>query len=346
MNQEFDRRRFIELSLATLFGAAALDACASDTQTVPPYDTPQPQTPTQPPIETTPTPAETSGLIGRKLFIDPNSSSANAVRDLQNTDSADAQLLEKIARESQADWFGGWNSDIRSAVDNRVTEIQAAQATPVMVMYNILKRDNNGQSAGGAPTEAAYLEWVDGFAQGLKGREAVVIYEPDALGLLDNYGSSDEQQKRLALMANAIDRLIKAGASVYIEAAQWVDPAIMSQRLKAVGVERAAGVSVNTSGHDILERNKVYIDSLRAHLPNMHAVVDTSRNGRDVTSGGFCNPPGAGLGHPPTTETDVPFIDAYLWIKRPGESDGACNGGPTAGQWWQAGAIELAKNAL
>jgi len=38
-------------------------------------------------------------------------------------------------------------------------------------------------------------------------------------------------------------------------------------------------------------------------------------------------------------------IDAYLWIKRPGESDGTCNGGPAAGGWWIAGALELARNA-
>jgi endoglucanase len=34
-----------------------------------------------------------------------------------------------------------------------------------------------------------------------------------------------------------------------------------------------------------------------------------------------------------------------LWVKRPGESDGSCNGGPAAGQWWRDKALELAGNA-
>ncbi|WP_225858950.1 glycoside hydrolase family 6 protein [Streptomyces albicerus] len=59
----------------------------------------------------------------------------------------------------------------------------------------------------------------------------------------------------------------------------------------------------------------------------------------------WCNPPGRALGTPPTVQTGVPLLDAYLWIKRPGESDGTCRGGPDAGQWWPSYALELARNA-
>jgi endoglucanase len=34
-------------------------------------------------------------------------------------------------------------------------------------------------------------------------------------------------------------------------------------------------------------------------------------------------------------------LDAYLWVKAPGESDGSCNGGPYAGAWWPAYALRL-----
>ncbi|MFI2791482.1 glycoside hydrolase family 6 protein, partial [Kitasatospora sp. NPDC018614] len=47
---------------------------------------------------------------------------------------------------------------------------------------------------------------------------------------------------------------------------------------------------------------------------------------------------------PPTTRTADPLVDAYLWIKRPGESDGTCKGGPKAGQWWETYALELARD--
>ena len=41
----------------------------------------------------------------------------------------------------------------------------------------------------------------------------------------------------------------------------------------------------------------------------------------------------------PTAQTGDPLVDALLWIKRPGESDGACNGGPPAGTWWPEDAL-------
>jgi endoglucanase len=39
------------------------------------------------------------------------------------------------------------------------------------------------------------------------------------------------------------------------------------------------------------------------------------------------------------------LVDAYLWLKKPGESDGTCNGGPKAGEFWLDRALELARNA-
>lgn len=50
------------------------------------------------------------------------------------------------------------------------------------------------------------------------------------------------------------------------------------------------------------------------------------------------------LGAAPTTETGMPEVDALLWIKCPGESDGECRPGePCAGQWFPDYAIGLAE---
>ncbi len=101
-----------------------------------------------------------------------------------------------------------------------------------------------------------------------------------------------------------------------------------------------------------------------------HFVVDTSRNGQGAWtppagkySGGdpqtWCNPPDRGIGIRPTTHTGVALVDAYLWIKTIGESDGQCNRGiaggtidpeygqvdPAAGGWWPAQATTLVHNA-
>ncbi|MEU9180049.1 glycoside hydrolase family 6 protein [Streptomyces sp. NPDC048550] len=100
-----------------------------------------------------------------------------------------------------------------------------------------------------------------------------------------------------------------------------------------------------------------------------HLVVDTGRDGRGAWtppagkySGDpqtWCNAPGRGIGARPTANTRVPLVDAYLWIKTVGQSDGECNrsipGGttdpeygvvdPAAGVWWPEQAKSLVRNA-
>jgi endoglucanase len=101
-----------------------------------------------------------------------------------------------------------------------------------------------------------------------------------------------------------------------------------------------------------------------------HFVVDTSRNGLGAWTPApgtytgdpqtWCNPPGRGIGTRPTANTGVPLVDAYLWVKTIGESDGACTRGtagpgdpeyggavdPAAGAWWPAQASTLVSNAV
>jgi endoglucanase len=94
-----------------------------------------------------------------------------------------------------------------------------------------------------------------------------------------------------------------------------------------------------------------------------HFVIDTSRNGQGPWTppvGAYsdpqpwCNPPGRGIGDRPTTKTGNALLDAKLWIKVPGESDGQCTRGtagaidpergvidPPAGGWFKQQADEL-----
>lgn len=56
-------------------------------------------------------------------------------------------------------------------------------------------------------------------------------------------------------------------------------------------------------------------------------LIDTARNGNDgarvIDCKAWCNLRGAALGNPPTAHTALPgVVDAYFWIKTPGESDG------------------------
>ena len=59
-----------------------------------------------------------------------------------------------------------------------------------------------------------------------------------------------------------------------------------------------------------------------------------------------CNPPNVAAGARPTTKTDHPKVDAYMWVERPGYSNGACNGGPKrVGSWWMSRALQMVRRA-
>src|SRR5215471_15383721 len=55
---------------------------------------------------------------------------------------------------------------------------------------------------------------------------------------------------------------------------------------------------------------------------DLNTYVNQSRVDRRPHRGGWCNQNGAGIGERPTTNTGSPGLDAFVWIKPPGESDG------------------------
>lgn len=91
-----------------------------------------------------------------------------------------------------------------------------------------------------------------------------------------------------------------------------------------------------------------YGSEVSALTGGAHFVIDTSRNGNGAWDSAepetWCNPPGRALGPSPTFDTGHPLADTFLWIKRPGESDGSCRGAPPAGAWYAEYALELARN--
>lgn len=97
-----------------------------------------------------------------------------------------------------------------------------------------------------------------------------------------------------------------------------------------------------------------YAQNMGDAVASTHYVIDTSRNGRGdnamtgygsapydqpasvlsaLASGNWCNPPGAGLGRTPSADTGVPLLDAYLWAKTPGQSDGQCDAAGGVRSW-------------
>ncbi|MEO6349514.1 MAG: glycoside hydrolase family 6 protein [Candidatus Limnocylindrales bacterium] len=134
------------------------------------------------------------------------------------------------------------------------------------------------------------------------------------------------------------------------------------------------GIWSNNAGKskfNVAAENARYSELLGATKATAHFVVDTSRNAVGPWKGttthpasnsnteAWCNPPNRGAGMRPTPSTGISLVDAYLWVKLPGESDGECyrwTSGPkdplrgirdpSAGAWFKQMARELADQAI
>lgn len=384
---------------------------------------------------------------------------------LKAGDKQDAALLTTMVSQPQAVWFTqGTPESIEQEVRNTVKRALKGRL-PVLVAYNIPFRDCAQFSAGGATSVEEYQAWIDAFAAGIGRDPALVILEPDGLGIIpwyDPYGGADGSNalewcqpaeadpaaaaaERFQMLNYAVDAL-KAlpNVRVYLDGTHsaWLGVGDAAHRLAQAGVARADGFFLNVSNYQFTPNlvhygswisaclayasavapgdffncpnqywnggplpakiaellgewtgvalsaygewsaetgqpelntsgiNLRYAGMLGGTLPTTRFVIDTSRNGAgpwQPPSGVYpdpqdwCNPPDRGLGLRPGAAAGVPLLDAYLWVKIPGESDGACTRGlgpagstvdpewglvdPPAGAWFPQMALQLARNA-
>lgn len=295
-----------------------------------------------------PDPVDAVNPIARaRFYVNPGTHAARQAADWRRSRPRDASLIERIARQPQATWFGEWNRDVRADVDGLVSAAAAQGTVPVLVAYNIPQRDCGQHSAGGARGADNYRRWIRAFAAGIRNRATVVILEPDATMVTDCLRPA-ARDERFRLLGEAVDALKRAGATVYVDggSATYGRPEEMAQRLRASGIDRADGFALNVSNFIGTPRVIAAGERLSRLLGGKHFVIDTSRNGADTATGhDWCNAQNQALGAAPTTRTGHALVDAFLWIKHPGESDGTCNGGPQAGGWWSDYALGLARRA-
>ncbi|MGV0791384.1 glycoside hydrolase family 6 protein [Mycolicibacterium sp. XJ1819] len=289
--------------------------------------------------------SEANPLAGAPFYVNPASV---AMRAAQKADPPSPEL-SLVANTPQAYWITPGPS--AATVAKYTGDAAAAGAIPVLSIYGIPHRDCGHFAAGGMGSGAQYREWIDGIAAGVGGARAAIIVEPDALAMADCL-SADQRQERFELIRYAVDALTSnPAAAVYVDAGhlRWHSPEEMASRLNQAGVDRARGFAVNTANFFTTEDEIGYGEAIAGLTNGSHYVIDTSRNGNGPAPESrldWCNPPGRALGVAPTTATAGPHADAYLWIKRPGESDGTCDkGDPPAGTFVNQYAIDLARNA-
>lgn len=296
--------------------------------------------PPPPPVE-----SPSNIFAGARLWVDPNSRAKQQADAWRAARPADASQMDRIAAQPQSIWFNGWHSDIRAAVAAATNTIVQAGALPLYVAYNLPYRDCGSYSAGGTATADAYRNWIRAFATGLGATRAAIILEPDALAGLGCL-STVQRDERYALIADAVEVFRAQGSAVYLDAghSSWIPAAEMANRLHLAGIARADGFALNVSNFQTTSANVAYGTTLSALVGGKHFVIDSSRNGLGPTSDNqWCNPADRALGNGPTAYTGSDLVDALVWIKKPGESDGTCNGGPGAGQWWADYALGLAQ---
>ncbi len=294
---------------------------------------------------TSPMPFYTNPLLGKQLFIEKNTQAAKQADEWRLSRPKDAAAMDVIANESRGVWIGSWNADPKRAVQTIVQQSNEQHQTPVLVAYNVPSFSCESYIQNPSKVRADYLAWLTNFASGIGTSSAVVILEPDALA-----GRECLFEKKDNLMRSAVELLKKNPATiVYIDAGHgtWNTLDVMARKLLYAGIDRADGFALNVSN---FQSNKVSVEygtGVSKLVNGKHFVIDTSRNGDVATPLNYewCNPRGRALGSRPTTSTSVQLVDAFMWIKQPGESDGTCNGGPEAGLWWPEYALELVQNA-
>ncbi|MET7637728.1 glycoside hydrolase family 6 protein [Streptomyces sp. NPDC005438] len=288
-------------------------------------------------------------------WVNPEGKAAQQVDQLRADGEKDkAAVLERISSQPVAEWVGV--EDPEGQTKGFTEAATKANRSALLVLYNLPHRDCGQYSKGGAGGGDEYRAWVDKVVRGIGDRSATVIVEPDALPHLLEEGCTPQQfhEERYALLKETVGKLKKLPkVKVYLDAGNpdWVrDAGGLVEPLNRAGIAEADGFALNVSNYQTTKDNIAYGKKLSSMVGGKPFVIDTSRNGNGPVPGAkheetWCNPPGRALGERPTTKTADPKVDAYLWIKRPGESDGPCKGGPKAGEWWTKYALELAKNA-
>ena len=288
-------------------------------------------------------------LAGRPFYVDPISRAMTAAKNA-NPPSPE---LTAIANTPQAYWLDHAfpAATVINTVSRYAGAAQAAGATPIFAIYAIPYRDCGSFAAGGFSSDAGYRGWIDSIAAGLGSMPAAIILEPDALAMADCL-SADQRQERFDLISYAVDSLTRnPAAAVYIDGghSRWVSAEVMADRLNTVGVSKARGFSLNITNYYTTDEQIGYGETISGLTGGSHYVIDTSRNGAGPLPDAplsWCNPRGRALGAQPTTDTAGAHADAYLWLKRVGESDGSCDRcDPQAGAFINQFAIELVRNA-
>ena len=370
--------------IALLAVAAPASAQIPPIPPIPPIFPPKPQpTPTPTPVPV-PTPErdwrapganDPNPLLGTKFYVDMvEQPAAKWYRRYQRSNQPGAAaLMYKIANQPIFRWIG--KTDRNPERNTRVFLQRAAERSPgavpgITVLNHEGEKCGGGYTGGGRRKDGRYRHWMQRFVQGLGNHRVTIVFEPDALGTIKCLRGS-RRVSRLRNMRYGIRLLSeKPNVTTYIEAgaSDWRPAGEMARYLRAAGVGRVRGFSLNTTHFDTNANNLRYGMRISRMLGGKHFVINSDENGRGRvhyrryisraanlwrTVNVWCNPRRSALGTRPVA-TNHPRLDGYLWTSRPAASAGSCpgwnprftmRGGPSAGSFWPERALLLARQS-
>jgi endoglucanase len=202
-----------------------------------------------------------------------------------------------------------------------------------------------------------FFRRIDEMAAATGNRPAVYLLEIDGIGsskCMQETGALGIWEADLDYEAQTIGSL--PHTVVYLEGgySDANPPGYTARVLNAAGVQKIRGFFTNDTHSNWTIDEIRWADKVSRMTAGANFIVNTAQNGQGplrphnrVKNGNevLCNPPGRGMGPYPTTTTGFPHADAFLWTGPPGNSSGHCNGGPDAGTFWAARAIDLAAHA-
>lgn len=313
------------------------------------------------PLGLSPAPSGSNPLAGARFFVDRRwSLAARQERAWRHRHPGWAALMARISTHPEVKRFGSFDRDIRRTVKEYLERVSrdGHGSVPAISTYRFLHKRCGRYDGGGAADAKRYRRWIDAFAAGIGNHAVVLFHEIDAT-ITAHCLSGAALGRRAALMRYGVRKLASLPhAVVYIDAGAADGPYSargVAHLLDRFGIRWAQGFFLNATHYNWTSSEIRFGTRVSRLVGGKHFVVNTAANGRGplrphrrVVYGNTvrCNPPGRGLGTPPTTNTGRSLVDAYMWIGNPGRSTGRCGrGDPATGVWFPRYALMLARHA-
>ncbi|MBT8227265.1 MAG: glycoside hydrolase family 6 protein [Dactylosporangium sp.] len=250
----------------------------------------------------------------RNEYIDPIAEimADSAYEDLRiitiiEIDSLPNLITNTGDRETKTD-----ECDVMLANGNYVTGVQYAldQLHAITNVYTYIDAAHHG-----------WIGWSSNFDP------AAELFASTAQGTTDGFDSVDGFITNTANYSALNEPYITVNAETKLSS--WIDwndyndestfATAFRSKLVSLGFNSDLGMLIDTSRNGWGGSDRPTGASSASDVDTM---VDDSRIDRRIHKGNWCNQSGAGLGERPTV-SPASGIDAYVWIKPPGESDGS-----------------------